>query len=338
MPSVFDSLATSLKTYLNQEGVFEVAINRPNEIWVEDVDGWRKEELDLPYDQLDAIATSIATASKEKLSASNPLLSASLPTGERVQIVYPPAVEQGTISITVRKPADRILSLDELSKGGLFDEFSSADRSYESQAIDKKLSQLLQEKKLSEFLTEAVFHRKNIIVSGATGSGKTTLMKALIQMIPSNERILTVEDAPELSQIKESHPNRAHLFYSRSGKGQSNVTPNDLLEASLRMKPDRILLAELRGEETFYFLRNVNSGHPGSITSVHAESPEGAFRQLLLYIKDSKAGASFEEQFLMTMLKNMVDIVVQIKAVPGVGRRITEVYFDPENKGSLGSA
>ena len=332
MPSVFDSLATSLKTYLDQEGVLEVAINRPNEIWVEDVDGWRKEVLDLPYDQLDAIATSIATASKEKLTASNPLLSASLPTGERVQIVYPPAVEQGTISITVRKPADKIMSLDELSKGGLFDEFSSTDDSYESQAIDKKLSQLLKEKKLSEFLTEAVFHKKNIIVSGATGSGKTTLMKALIQMIPSDERILTVEDAPELSQIKDTHPNRVHMFYSRGGQGLSDVTAKELLESSLRMKPDRILLAELRGDETFYFLRNVNSGHPGSITSIHAENPEGAFRQLLLYIKDSNAGASFDERFLKPMLHNMVDIVVQIKAIPNVGRRITEVYFDPEGK------
>ena len=118
------------------------------------------------------------------------------------------------------------------------------------------------------FMRLAVASRKNILVSGPTGSGKTTWTKALIREIPAEERLITIEDAQEL--VLDRHPNHVRLFYSKDDQGLARVTPKQLLESCLRMKPDRILLAELRAEEAFDYLRNVNSGHPGSITSVHA--------------------------------------------------------------------
>ena len=135
----------------------------------------------------------------------------------------------------------------------------------------------------------AVRARKNILVSGATGSGKTTWTKALIREIPGDERLVTIEDAREL--VLDGHPNHVRLFYSKDDQGLARVTPKQLLECCLRMKPDRILLAELRAEEAFDYLRNVNSGHPGSITSVHATSAELAFEQLVLLVKQSAAAA-----------------------------------------------
>ena len=138
------------------------------------------------------------------------------------------------------------------------------------------------------FMRLAVRARKNILVSGATGSGKTTWTKALIREIPGDERLVTIEDARELAL--EGHPNHVRLYYSKGDQGLARVTPKQLLECCLRMRPDRILLAELRAEEAFDYLRNVNSGHPGSITSVHATSAELAFEQLMLLVKQSAGG------------------------------------------------
>lgn len=126
--------------------------------------------------------------------------------------------------------------------------------------------------------------RKNIPVSGLTGWGKTTLTRGLVLEIQRDERLIVLEDAAELSL--SGHPNSVRLLYSKDGQGLARVTAKQLLEASLRLRPDRILLAELRGEEAYYYLRNVNSGHPGSITSIHASSAALAFEQLTLLVKE----------------------------------------------------
>ena len=151
-----------------------------------------------------------------------------------------------------------------------------------------ELLKLLESQDYEAFMRLAVLSRKNILVSGPTGSGKTTWTKALIREIPSEERLITIEDAQEL--VLDRHPNHVRLFYSKDDQGLARVTPKQLLESCLRMKPDRILLAELRAEEAFDYLRNVNSGHPGSITSVHAASAELAFEQLVLLVKQSPGG------------------------------------------------
>jgi type IV secretion system protein VirB11 len=175
----------------------------------------------------------------------------------------------------------------------------------------------------------AVASRKNIVVSGPTGSGKTTFTKALIREIAAHERLITIEDAKEL--VLDRHPNHVRLFYSKDDQGLSRVTPKQLLESCLRMKPDRILLAELRGEEAFDYLRNVNSGHPGSITSLHAASAELAFEQLVLLVKQSRAGQELAREEIKHLLYLLIDVVVQF-GVEHRERRITEVYFDPARR------
>ncbi len=120
------------------------------------------------------------------------------------------------------------------------------------------------------------------------------LDEGLIREIPAHERLISIEDAQEL--VLDRHPNHVRLFYSKGGQGRSQVTPKQLLEACLRMKPDRILLAELRAEEAFDYLRNVNSGHPGSITSIHAASAELAFEQLVLLVKQNEAGREMSRE------------------------------------------
>lgn len=166
--------------------------------------------------------------------------------------------------------------------------------------------------------------RKNIIVSGATGSGKTTLTKALLLEIPSDERLITLEDASELRL--DGHPNAVRLFYSKDEQGLARVTPKRLLEACLRMRPDRILLAELRSDEAYYYLRNVNSGHPGSITSVHASSAMLAFEQLTLLVKESPGGRDLSREDIKALLHQLVDVVVQC-GVEKQRRTVREVWF-----------
>jgi len=179
------------------------------------------------------------------------------------------------------------------------------------------------------FMRLAVLSRKNIVVSGPTGSGKTTWTKALVREIPPQERLITIEDAREL--VLDRHPNHVRLFYSKDDQGLARVTPKQLLECCLRMKPDRILLAELRSEEAFDYLRNVNSGHPGSVTSVHAASAELAFEQLVLLVKQSRAGAELARRDIKSLLYMLVDVVIQF-GVERHERFVKEIWFDPHRK------
>ena len=181
------------------------------------------------------------------------------------------------------------------------------------------------------FFSKAVLYKKNIVVSGATGSGKTTFMKSLVTHIPEDERLITIEDARELF-IEQ--PNRVHLIYSRGGQGTANVTAKGCMEACLRMKPDRIILAEIRGDESFYYIRNCASGHPGSITSCHAGSTSQTWDQMALMVKASPEGSGLAFGEIKRLLMLTIDVVVHIKAHAGQ-RYITGIDFDPQRKLAL---
>jgi len=150
-------------------------------------------------------------------------------------------------------------------------------------------------------------------------------MKSLVNHIPDNERLVTIEDARELFI---DQPNVVHLLYSKGGQSTSNVSAKSCMEACLRMKPDRIILAELRGDESFYFIRNCASGHPGSITSCHAGSTAQTWDQLALMVKASAEGSGLEFAVIKRLLMMTIDIVVHIKAHAGK-RFITGIDFDP---------
>ncbi len=319
-----------IKQYLDDPANTEIIINKPGEIVTESRAGWRYFDVpELTYDVCHQIAKLTATYTKQSLDATRPILSATLPNGERLQLVIPPACKPGTISMTIRKPSSKTFTLEDYEKEGFFNHYE--EPSEELSSVEKELLKYKEEQDIKAFLSLAVKAKKNIIISGSTGSGKTTFFKSLLAMVPQDERLLSIENVDELALYK-THTNTCSLFYSAGAQGLSTITQQELLESALRMKPDRIFLAELiRGDEAFYFMRNVNSGHPGSMTTMHANSAKLAFEQLILFIKESSSGGNMPTEDIKKLLYMCVDIIVQINNVKGC-RRVTEIYFDPEHK------
>jgi type IV secretion system protein VirB11 len=318
----------ALRPLLSDPEVTELCINRPGEAFIETREGWRCERLAFAdFEWCQRLAKLVANSTKQRIDEESPLLSAALPSGERIQIVLPPATTPGCVAITIRRPSDTVWTIDELAARGIF----AATRSVEeaSESTECQLRRLLEARDYPAFMRLAVQTRQNILVSGPTGSGKTTWTKALIQEIPAAERLITIEDAKEL--VLDRHPNHVRLYYSKDDQGLARVTPKQLLESCLRMKPDRILLAELRSEEAFDYLRNVNSGHPGSITSVHASSAELAFEQLVLLVKQSRGGQELARRDIRNLLYLLIDVVIQF-GVERHARRIKEIWYEPERK------
>ena len=324
---VLERYLEPLAPYLADETLTEIVVNRPGEVFVEGPAGWsRYDAATLTQEHLTHLATAAAGFTKQDISAERPIVSTTLIGEERCQIVVPPAVPAGSVSLTIRKPSTLTMTLDSLDRAKLFDEVRAA--SEELSADEHRLLALKEAGKWREFLELAVVTRRNILISGATGSGKTTLSKALIATIPENERLITIEDTAELVI---PHPNCVRLLYSKDGQGLAKVGPRELLESCLRMRPDRILLQELRDGTAFFYLRNVNSGHPGSITTVHADSARLAFEQLTLLVKESAEGRDLHRDDIRSLLLLLVDVVVQMQKREG-RYRITEIYYDPLRK------
>ncbi|PSH70137.1 P-type DNA transfer ATPase VirB11 [Phyllobacterium brassicacearum] len=316
--------------FLKEDGLTELCINRPYEVWCEGRNGWSRHELKdekLGFSGLMGLARLAASFTKQDINEEWPVLSTTLPDRERCQIVIPPAVPEGTVSVTIRKPSDVKFSLSDFDELGFFK--NVAPDTGQISDVDKELVNLRKRGSWLRFFDLAVKTRKNIIISGATGSGKTTFSKSLIECIPSHERIITIEDTLELDVPL---PNHVRLLYSKDGQSLSKAGPKQLLESCLRMRPDRILLQELRDGAAFFYLRNANSGHPGSITTVHAESPMLAFEQLTLLVKESEGGSQIDRADIRALLLMLVDIVVQVKKFPDGRRQVTEVHFDPEKQ------
>ena len=323
--SALDLTLRALRPLLSTPDVTELCINRPREIFIETTAGWRREELPCAdFDWCRRLAKLIANVTRQRVDESSPLLSASLPSGERVQIVLPPATSLGCVVITIRRPSDSVWPIEALAHRGVFGKSDCVTAAKND--IEAELLSLHAAREYPSFLRLAVKARKNIIISGATGSGKTTWTKALIREIPSRERLVTIEDASEL--VLDGHPNHVRLFYSKDDQGLARVTPKQLLECCLRLRPDRILLAELRAEEAFDYLRNVNSGHPGSITSIHATSAELAFEQLVLLVKQSSAGRALARRDIISLLYLLVDVIIQC-GLEGHRRVVRDIWFNP---------
>ena len=321
----------ALRPLLAREDITEICINRPQEAFVETRQGW--ERIELPFADFAwcyRLAKLIANTSRQRVTEESPLLSAALPTGERVQVVIPPATSPGCVAICIRRPSRVHWSMADLTRAGVFRHTRRSSVALDE--IEEELLRLLAAQEFEAFMRLAVRAKKNIVVSGPTGSGKTTYTKALIREIPRSERLITIEDAPELTL--DDHPNHVRLFYSKGDQGQARVAPRQLLESCLRMRPDRILLAELRSDEAFEYLRNANSGHPGSITSVHASSCELAFEQLTLLVKQNPAGADLPRPEIKNLLILLIDIVIQF-AIVGAERVIQEIWFEPARKREL---
>ena len=321
-----------LRAQLDAPGVLEVCVNRPGEMLVETVKGWQAVAApELSLERCLSLAMALATFSDQQINQERPLLSATLPTGERVQFAIPPAVTRGTVSITVRKPSEVIRGLDDFEREGLFERTAIVGRTQDSKLLpfEHELADLKQRHRYAEFLRLAVRKHQTIVVSGKTGSGKTTFMKGLVEEVPKHERLITIQDTAELTL--PNHPNVVHLFYSKDAQGTAKVTAKSLLEACLRMKPDRIFLAEVRGDECFHFVRLAASGHPGSITSVHAGSCALAFEQMSLMIRESGAGGGLRMNEIKWLLGVVVYVVVQFDRDER-GRFVSEIFYEPRRQ------
>ncbi|MDR2341616.1 MAG: P-type DNA transfer ATPase VirB11 [Campylobacteraceae bacterium] len=313
--------------YLEDDNVNEIAYQKPNEIWTELNTGeWVKHKTELDETRALSLATTLAGNIKTEISDKKPILSCVLPQGERVQVVIPPA--SNLTSITIRKPSKKRITFDDLRKSNIFNEIIKLDPNYISET-DKELIALYNDLQWESFLAKAVEYGKTIIIAGETGSGKTTFMKSLIDFIPKDERIITIEDVPEIRFYE--HENYISLFYPSEAKSSDLLNSATLLKSCLRMKPDRILLAELRGGETYDFLNVISSGHKGSITSLHAGSPQEAFIRLAFMILQNEQGQCIPFDRIVKMLINVIHIVVHFTLIKGK-RVITGVYFDLVNK------
>ena len=304
-----------ISSFLSRSDVSDIHINRPGELWLE-VNGREPERHLVPQltqETLFRIARQIAALSAQGISREHPILAASLPTGERVQIVIPPAT-RSQIAMSIRRQVVSSLDLTKLKpweSGGGDVRFSS------------KFSGEIDGKRLEKIIRAAVLGRKTILISGGTSSGKTTLVNTMMNIVPAHERLIVIEDVPE---IGIPHENSVGLIAHRSELRESHIDTNDLLVAALRMRPDRIILGEIRGHEAVSFLRAVNTGHPGSISTIHANSCEGAIDQLAFLAM--QGGLKLGLSDIRKYIESAIDLSINLTRIRG------QVYFTLMETGS----
>jgi len=315
------SYLAPLTGMLARPDITDIYVNKPGELWVETTGGEieRHDAPRLDEATLARLARQIAALSHQGISREHPLLSATLPDGARVQVVAPPAT-RGPLALAIRKHVSPDLRLDDYVAAGAFAETRGREGMDRSE-VDRALAAQLQAGDIAGMLAAAVRARKNILVSGGTSTGKTTFLNALIREIPAAERLILIEDTPELFV---AHDNVVGLLAARSALGEAGVSANDLLAASMRMRPDRIILGELRGPEAFAFLRAINTGHPGSMTTVHADSAERAVEQIVLLAL--QAGTQLNRDDIRHYIGRTVDVFVQLDRTAG-RRRVAEVVL-----------
>ena len=223
--------------------------------------------------------------------------------------LYPPPATRGALALAIRKHVARDLALDDYAGDGAFaavtgqegnDDLIGALRALRAQGDSPGL------------LRRAVQARLNIVVAGGTATGKTTFLNALIREIDGGERLILIEDTPELNL---RHDNAVGLIAARSALGEAAVMAEDLLNASLRMRPDRIILGELRGPEAFTFLRAINTGHPGSMTTIHADSPARAVEQIALLVLQTST--KLDRDSIVHYVRSSIDVFVQLGQARG---------------------
>lgn len=313
-----ESYLAVLAPWLERADLTDIYINHPGELWFE-VLGSPPERCMVPEltnELLNRMVKQIAAVTAQGINREHPLLSASLPDGTRVQAVIPPAT-RGEIALAFRKHVSIGLRLEDYRNSGDVAE----TRIVKSDEKPRNAKLLNDEADVISMLREAVRKKRNILVSGGTSSGKTTFVNALLREIPKHERLILIEDTPEL---QVDHQNVVGLIAARGELGEAEVIAEDLLIASLRMRPDRIILGEIRGSEAVTFLRAVNTGHPGSISTIHADSPERAIDQLALLVMETGTRMGWDD--VTRYVRRSVDVILQLRRKEG-RRSIENVTF-----------
>jgi len=290
--------------HLSRQNVTEVVVNQPGRMGIE-ADGqweWVDDDKGLSYRNLRALSMSAAFNASQNISERQPLCRIALPAGERMQACLPPATSPGVISLTIRKPSTKRRKIDDDDFEALF----QAGKQEHRNSVDQELARLYQEGNLREFFRRAVKKRKTICVCGPTGGGKTDMIKRFLGEIPPSERIVTIEDTAEFGPVGPA--NRVNLFY---GDGRAKLAAEDVVEASLRMRPDRIIMQEVRGKEAFAFLRGLVSGHSG-MTTWHAEEGQ-EWDALELMVRQHPAGREIPDANLRRYLQTYIDVMVYVR-------------------------
>jgi type IV secretion system protein VirB11 len=341
--AVVRELLAPLAAFLTMPGVTEVAINRPGEVFVETSAHWQRHSVPaLTLARCRSLANAIASYCDQRVDAGAPVLTARLPGTERIHLVLPPVAEQDTVSMTIRIPDPTPRTFDDYQRQGFFDQFLWArpvpvvNDAIRLDHVQQLLLAHLDANRLGDFIRDAVRHKLNMVFVGDTGSGKTSLMNAACQFIPHDERLVTIEDVRELNL--PHHPNHVHLLYSKGAQGTANVTPADLIASNMRMKPDRVLLAELRGGEAFDFLKLLTTGHSGSLSTFHAESCALALERYVLMCKEHPHAAIYDATALKRLVALTIDVIIHIRVeriydAQGTPvrklRYVSEVGYDP---------
>ncbi len=318
-------LRTAMKPFepfLEDPDITEILINKPQEVVVRSnkARGWIIHPFEiLTHKNIKDLINLIAAFNNKPIEQ---VMSLKLMNGERAQISHLSACEPNYYGIAFRKHTDIAFTIDQLIEQGAFDLLGrgeNKDNSDIAKQNDEALLRLNTQSTMKAFFELAIKQRRNIVVAGKTGSGKTTITRSLIDLIPIDERIITIEDVHELKM--ERHINKTHLIF---GKGAGRVSSTEQLANCMRLSPDRILLAELRGGEAWDYIQSLSSGHPGSITSVHSNSAEGAFDRITGFLLQSEAGSKIPYDALKDIVKRVIDVVVYVD-----NRKVLEVYFKP---------
>ena len=302
-----DAYLAPIHSWLVDERVTEILVQHPGEIWIESAGspGMRRVPVpELDDVHLQRLAEQIARVGHQAINRERPLLATTLPDGTRVQVVAPSAT-RGNWAFAFRRHRLIDLPLDAYDRGRLQSGPSTID-------LDPMTAPIA-------FLRRAVAERKTILISGGTSTGKTTFLNALLREVPPGERIILVEDTAE---IRLPGDNGLGLLATKGEMGEALVTTDDLIRAALRLRPDRIVLGELRGSEVIAFLRAINTGHPGSFSTVHANSPRGAIEQVALL--SLQAGIGLARSDVIAFACSIIDIVVQLERANGE-RRISAI-------------
>ncbi len=286
-----------LETLLKDESVNDILVNGPQQIFVERAG--RLELTDITFKDerhLLRIIDKIVSAVGRRVDESNPYVDARLADGSRFNAMVPPIAVDGSL-VSIRKFKKDKLGIEELVKFGAFTE------------------------EMAAYLQAAVSTRLNVIVSGGTGSGKTTTLNALSGFIDDAERILTIEDTAEL-QLQQTHVGRME---SRppNVEGRGGVSQRDCLKNALRMRPDRIIVGETRGEEVIDMLQAMNTGHDGSMTTIHANSARDAVSRLENMI--AMAGIEMPIKAMRSQISSAVNLIVQASRLQDGSRRMTSI-------------
>jgi type IV secretion system protein VirB11 len=298
-----DAYLAPLRPWLERESVTEILVNRPGELWIEDAAQPGMQRIALPAiddELLRRLAEQVARISHQGINREHPLLAATLPAelgGARIQLVGPPATRRHW-ALAIRRHRLLELPLDAYDRGPI-------RRRAEAPMPDAQAQPIA-------YLRAAIGRRRTVLIAGGTSTGKTTFLNAMLAEIPAGERVVLVEDTPEL---KLPGANGVGLIAVKGELGEARVSADDLLQAALRLRPDRIVLGELRGGETVSFLRAINTGHPGSFSTVHANTPRGALEQIALMAMQTGIGLSRAET--LDYAASVIDVVVQLDRIDG---------------------